>query len=67
MNLAEIALVVSAIYCGGAYLFCAVQSWRYREGYKIKPELADQMERYTFHLGLCFILAVGFLGIIGKL
>lgn len=67
MNVIEILLALAACYCGGMYLFLAVTSFRYRAGYKVRPELADQIERYTFHLGLCFILALGFLGVIGGL
>lgn len=44
-----IALVVSALYCAGMWLYLAAYSLR--SGQNLEPE--------TFHLGLCFILAVG--------
>jgi hypothetical protein len=44
-------LVISAIYCLGAYGYLAYRTFRYGENW----------ENETFHLGLCLILAVGFL------
>lgn len=46
-------LTVVAIYCAAMYLFLAFRAFRYREDRELE----------TFHLGLCFILAVGFLGL----
>lgn len=46
-----IALAVSALYCICMWLFLAATSIRNRV----------DVETETFHLGLCFIIAVGFL------
>ena len=57
MHLILLALEVAAIYCGVAYLYtCFLGMTR-----RIEPATA---ELYTFHLGLCFILSVGFLGLL---
>lgn len=56
MKILEIALGVSAIYSAAAYAWLVAQSIAHRVDY----------ERETFHLGLCFILAVGFLGLLVK-
>ena len=63
-NTIEAGLGLSAIYTGAMWLWMAVQSWRYREGYKADPELRREVQGYTFHLGLCFILSAGFLGLL---
>jgi hypothetical protein len=47
-------LALAATYCGAMWLVLAVVSFR----------TGRDVERETFHLGLCFILAVGFLGLI---
>lgn len=57
MNLVEAILAIAAIYCAGMYALLAYRTLK----------LGENWERETFHLGLCFILAVGFLGIIGEL
>jgi hypothetical protein len=56
MSIISILLVLVAIYCGGSWLFLAFRSFRHNENWE--PE--------TFHLGLCFILAIGFLGLMGR-
>lgn len=48
------ALALTALYCGGMWGFLAFLTFRDGTNY----------ERETFHLGLCFILAIGFLGLI---
>jgi hypothetical protein len=58
----EILLGLSALYSGGAYLWVYAAALRNRAS--LTPETADAIERSTFHLGLCFILALGFLGLI---
>lgn len=50
----QIALALVAIYCGTMWLVLAVVSFR----------TGRDVETETFHLGLCFILAIGFLGLI---
>ena len=64
MTIIVALLAVAAAYSGGMWLFTAVQSFRAREAYETRPDLADRIELYTFHLGLCFILALGFIGLI---
>lgn len=60
MWIIETALALVAIYSGGMWLFLAYRGLKH--GYD-DPKIADDVERYTFHLGLCFILAAGFLGL----
>ncbi len=50
------ALILSALYCAGMYGFLAYLTFRDQRDY----------ETETFHLGLCFILSVGFLGLVLK-
>jgi hypothetical protein len=57
MTLIIIALALSAIYSGGTYIYVYVMALR-------GLVEARDAELNTFHLGLCFILSVGFLGII---
>lgn len=56
MFVVQIILALAAIYCGGAYIALAALIFRGR----YEPTLG---ELHTFHLGLCFILAVGFFGL----
>jgi len=53
----KIALALAAIYSGGAYAYVYAMALQDRVD-------RDDAELNTFHLGLCFILAVGFLGLI---
>jgi hypothetical protein len=47
-------LVLSALYCAVMYALCAVSSVRTK----------TDVETETFHLGLCLLIALGFLGLI---
>ena len=58
-TLIEVLLGLSALYCGGSWLRYVFLSLRKIYG----DDWQDRMERYTFHLGLCFLLAIGFLGL----
>ena len=60
MAIIPILLALVALYCGGMWLFVFAQSLR--GGLHISPEMAEE---HSFHLGLCFILAIGFLGLLG--
>lgn len=51
----KILLLLSAIYSAVMYAILAVESIRYK----------TDRETETFHLGLCFILCLGFLGLMG--
>lgn len=52
-------LTLVALYCGGMWL------WRsYNALTEADPAVLTWIEKHTFHLGLCFILAIGFLGLI---
>lgn len=62
--LIELALILAAIYSGGMYVF--VYAKALRKGGEMLWEEYVHVERNTFHLGLCFILAVGFLGLLVK-
>jgi len=56
MALIVAALSLAALYSVAMYLYLAYLSFRDYQDY----------ETETFHLGLCFILAVGFIGLILK-
>lgn len=60
MTLLVIALVVSAIYSGGSWLYRGFQA------YTGRIIVDEELEAHTFHLGLCFILSIGFLGLLLK-
>jgi hypothetical protein len=51
MDYTNLALVVAAVYCAAMYAILVFRTFRRGEDW----------ENETFHLGLCFILAVGFL------
>lgn len=66
-----IALGVIALYCLGMWLFLAVGTYRLlaalrKAGLPLDNHRTrlDAIARNTFHLGLCGILALGFLGLI---
>jgi hypothetical protein len=67
--LIKILLTFTALYSGGMWLFLAYRSFTGTIGNNTgkfgSRASADDVERYTFHLGLCFILSLGFLGLIG--
>lgn len=58
----QILLVLAALYCGGMWLWVAGSALKNRA--TLDWGVWQAMELNTFHLGLCFILAAGFLGII---
>lgn len=60
MTLIEIALGLAALYCGGVWLLNFIL---FAAG-RLKP--STELGAHTFHLGLCFILAAGFLGLLLK-
>jgi hypothetical protein len=59
VTIIEIALALAAAYSGGTYLHVY---WLALRG-EVEHQ---QAELNTFHLGLCFILALGFLGLLLK-
>lgn len=64
MILIQILLALSALYCGGMWLFLAIRAWPRREVFRYDTAARQELQSHTFHLGLCFILAAGFLGLI---
>lgn len=61
LTLILILLAIVAIYCGGMWIatFIIVR--------KRPPQteaLRASIAQFTFHLGICFILAIGFAGLI---
>jgi hypothetical protein len=62
-TLVIIVLAVAAIYCGGFWLYMAVANAVGRFN-RFDDAQRDRLELYTFHLGLCCIIACGFLGLI---
>lgn len=61
----EILLGLVALYCGGMWLWMALVTWTRRRS--LDPAVAERIAEQTFRLGLCFVLAVGFLGVIQAL
>ena len=57
-------LILSAAYCGGAWLWLSFKGFQNATRYSYAEHV--EIERQTFHLGLCFILALGLLGLIWK-
>jgi hypothetical protein len=58
-----VLLALVALYCGGAWLFVAWSFWRVRKKV-VSADIRRDVQTNTFHLGLCFILALGFLGLL---
>lgn len=56
VTVVEIGLGLSALYCAGMWLYLAQYSIRH----------GADLEAETFHLGLCFVLSAGFLGLLLK-
>jgi hypothetical protein len=56
-------LAVAAVYSGGAWLFLGYRNARGVFDLSISAN-ADRFELFTFHLGLCCIVATGFLALI---
>jgi len=59
-----VLLSLAAIYCGTMWLCLAISFWPHRHALQNSPETRYELQQQTFHLGLCFILTIGFLGII---
>lgn len=59
----QILLAVAALYGAGMWLFLVARSLGGALAGRSIEDL-DRQERYTFHLGLCAIVASGFLGVI---
>lgn len=68
LTLICILLVVIALYAFGMWGFLAYRAFLIQRASSLtlheKLSLLDRSERYTFHLGLCGIIALGFLGLI---
>lgn len=61
----KLLLALVAIYCGSAWVWLAVSFWLKRKAVEVADNAAEvrrDVQANTFHLGLCFILAIGFLG-----
>lgn len=56
MTITQVTLSLAAFYCAVMWLFLVARSIATHEDYEIE----------TFHLGLCGILALGFLGLLLK-
>jgi hypothetical protein len=59
MTAIVILLALSALYCGATYIAVYAAALRGRVDHA-------SAELNTFHLGLCFILSIGFLGLLLK-
>ena len=62
MTAITVILILAAIYSGGAWLWLFMSFVHNR--HTISAEAFELMERNTFHLGVCCILSLGFLGLI---
>lgn len=67
-----ILLGLIAAYCLGMWLWIAVAAHvdmaRYKRNEVVyPPDVAETINRYTFRLGLCGILALGFMGVIAAI
>lgn len=68
LTLISIVLAVAALYSGVTWLAIFVKIMRPGASAAIKadPDLRAEIQASTFHLGLCCIIAAGFLGLILK-
>lgn len=64
MIIIQIALALAAIYAGGAYAVVFANALKRRSELQWEEHMAIELN--TFHLGLCFIVALGFLGLMVK-
>ena len=65
IDIIKVVLGLAALYCGGAWLWLAVSFWRVRKQAALASgDIRRDVATHTFRLGLCFILALGFLGLI---
>lgn len=64
LTLIIILLGISAAYSGGMWLYMFAVTWPLREMLKELPDNRKEIADLTFRLGLCFILSLGFLGLI---
>lgn len=55
-------LGATAGYSGVMWLWLAINGMKQRS--RLTYEQLVEIERETFHLGLCFILSIGFLGLL---
>ena len=55
-------LAAVSAYSGGMWLWAAYSF--YRDYPDLERDVVEMMEHHTFHLGLCFTLAIGFIGTI---
>lgn len=60
------ALAVAAIYSGGMYLYSVYRFYDLDRNGALNAMVQDEIAEFTFRLALCFILAVGFLGLLLK-
>lgn len=66
MFVIQALLAIAAIYSGGMWLYMAFASYRGRAALKTDESLRHEVQAHTFHLGLCCIVAAGFLGLMVK-
>jgi len=64
LHFVEILLALAAAYSAGMWLWLAGLSVTKRHLYT--PDQLVEVEHQTFHLGLCFILSLGFLLVGGR-
>jgi hypothetical protein len=66
MILITLMLTIAAAYTGGSWLWMAYQAYAGRASLRNDESLRREVQDFTYHLGVCFILAVGFLGLLVK-
>lgn len=60
-TLIEVLLALAALYCGAAWAYIVGSALMLQRRGAEYDQV--QVENDTFHLGLCFILSIGFLGL----
>lgn len=66
MIIPQIILVLAMAYCAAAWIGMAVHAYRNRAALIADESLRREVQAHTFHLGLCCIVAAGFLGLLVK-
>lgn len=66
MIIIQALLAIAAIYSGGSWAMMFVSAYRGRATLKSDESLRHEVQMHSFHLGLCCIVAAGFLGLLVK-
>ena len=64
LTVIQIGLALAATYCTVMWLYMLVASFRGRQAIRYDESLRREVQLHTFHLGLCGVVAAGFLGLL---